>query len=218
MEEVLALDLENWAPAGRPGMLGLQRSSKDKMPSVIEEIGNIVLQNSSVHFMGRDHKSAESNIKKAKATENAIALDYLLIEKKMVSEFYPNQSENFRIITDTVIGMNDFMFRVGQEIRAASMPSIQLIGNDYGTYKTKQDLVLKIETILDRSYQGELKPLFFVKSLMDIIGEDNNKDNYQILLYNAPEDAIVLNRDVSLFNAMSGTQVKILKTKKEQET
>jgi hypothetical protein len=214
---VLALDLENWAPDGRPGMLGLQRSSRDKLPEVMSEIGGIILQNSSVHFMGREHGSAENNIKKAKSAANGITLDYLVLEKNMIKDLYPNEKQDFRIFTDTVIGMNDFMFKIGRDIGALSMPSISLIGNDYGMYKTKNDLLLKFESILDRSYKGELKPLFFVKSLMDIIGNDNTKDSYQILLYNAPEDGNVLNRDTRLFNEMSGIQVKVLKTKKEEK-
>jgi hypothetical protein len=217
IQEVLALDLENWKPDGKPGMLGLQRASRDKMPQVVQEIGTIILQNSSVHFMGRDHKSSVENVKKAKAAVNGIAIDYLVLEKNMLKQFYPNQTSDFRIFTDTVIGMNDFMFKIGKDIGAMSMPSVSLIGNDYGSYKTKEDLVYKLEAVLDRSYKGELKPMFFVKSLMDIIGEDNSKDNYQILLYNAPEDDNVLNRDTRLFNEMSGIQVKVLKTKKEEK-
>jgi hypothetical protein len=207
-KEALALDLENWNPATVNSIKGLVNQSKAKLPNLINDIGSIILANSKVTFVERNNPTSPELIKQSKSKENSLAIDYLTIEKGMVKRFYQDQKEGFRIITDTTGGMNEYMFAVGREIGAESMPSIQISATDHGTYKTKEDIILKFETILEKSYKGELKPMVFVRTLMGLIGEDNSKDYFDILIYNAPVGE-TLNRDLKMFQDMSGLKPNV---------
>ena len=201
--EVINLDLENWNPATINSIKGLVNQSKAKIPYLVNEIGATILANSKVTFVDRHNPLSPTLIKQARAKNSSLVIDYLTIEKGMVKRFYSDQTEGFRIITDTSLGMNDYMFSVGKEIGAESMPSIQISGTDHGTYKTKEDVILKFESILEKTYKGDIKPMVFVRTLMGLIGENNSKDSFDVLIYNAPVGE-TLDRDLALFQQMSG--------------
>ncbi len=202
-KDAIGLDLENWNPATLNSIKGLVNQSKAKLPYLINEIGGIILANSTVTFVERNNITSPTLIKDSKSKSNGLSIDYLTIEKGMVKRFYQDKKEDFRIITDLTVGMNDYMFAVGREINAESMPSVQISANDHGTYKTKEDIILKFENILEKSYKGEIKPMVFARTLMSMIGEDNSKDSFDVLIYNAPVGD-TLTRDLKLFEEMTG--------------
>lgn len=204
LQSVLALDTTNWDPRTLPGIEGRKNAAKIEIEGVKLNLARSILLNSRITTVIRDYEGTGQLVAAAKTNlAKNILLDYLSLEKGMYREIFGNKEGNVTFNTEIVNRMNMLLIDVGDKIGAVSMPALSASSTQYGTLKTRQEMIERMESVIEKTLDYELKDLFLGAILQDQVLERLDQGSLNILLVNAPAGF------VSVASTFAGSQVVV---------
>jgi len=167
-------------------MQGRQNAAKIRVEEIESSLGYYILKNSAVVLLMRDYAESGTVIESAKKNPSAnIVLDALMIEKKMFQQVFGNQrTQVYTYNSDVVNRMNILMSEIGMKIEALSLPIIMAEAKYFGTTKSREEMILRMERVLYETYHDELKLHFFRSLIMDEIATRFDRDAVNIVIAN----------------------------------
>ena len=174
------------------------------LPQVIEEVLTdsrtlVILDNVSKKLDGLNDR------------EDAIVLDYLAYEKKMVDIIFPKNKDTFAFNGSVVERLNVLKLdHFERKVNVVQMPPISIKSTSYGVLKTREAAVQKVADWLRASYDTELKTILLRHELYEGTKKKLDFDALTVIVYNVPSWA-----SQSLYN-MTGKTVILSDTGEEQ--
>ena len=148
-QSLVEMNLDNWDPRTKPGMEGKQGRARQEIDGLKVDITAKVLTNSTTVLVLRDVSITPDIVAEArKLPQNVIILDFLSLEKGMLTQIYGKNPTNLPFNTTTISQMNNLMIDVGDKMQVLSMPTITADAKMYGTASSKEALISKMEKSL----------------------------------------------------------------------
>lgn len=183
---ILALDTTNWDPRTLPGIEGRKNSAKIEIEGVKMNLAQAVLLNSQINILLRDYEGTDQLVAAAKTDLGKnILLDYLSLEKGMYREIF-GAKEGGSFNSEIINRMNMLLISVGDKIGAISFPALSANSTQYGTVKTRQAMIEKMEQALESTFNYELKDLFLASIIKDQVLERLGQGSLNLVLVNTP--------------------------------
>ena len=166
-------------------MLGRQNAGRVRLEEVEKDLGYYILKNSTSLLLMRDYSQTSDVVESAKKNTDAnIVLDALMLEKKLFKNIWGDKSPALTYNTEVVNRINIMMSEVGMKIEALSLPTLVGDAKYYGTVRTREEMISRLEAVLYDTYGDELKRHFFRSIIMDEISNRVNRDSVNIVLIN----------------------------------
>lgn len=166
-------------------MQGRQNAAKIRVEEIRNDLGYYILKNSAVLIVMRDFEGTQAVIESAKKNPDAnIILDALTLEKKIFRQIWNDKATAYTYNSEVVNRINILMSEVGQKIGALSMDTLIGDGKYYGTLRTREAMVDRIERALADTYGDELKLHFFRAMITDEINARLHRDAVNVIFVN----------------------------------
>lgn len=166
-------------------MQGRQNAAKIRVEEIRNDLGYYILKNSAVLIVMRDFEGTQAVIESAKKNPDAnIILDALTLEKKIFRQIWNDKATAYTYNSEVVNRINILMSEVGQKIGALSMDTLIGDGKYYGTLRTREAMVDRIERALHDTYGDELKLHFFRSMITDEINARLHRDAVNVIFVN----------------------------------
>ena len=203
LNEILSLDLTNWDMKTKSGMQGRQNAARVRIDEVRNDLGYFILKNSVTVLLMRDYAETGAVIDSARKNPDAnIVLDALMIEKKLFKQLFEEKATAYTYNTQIVNHINVLMSEIGMKIGATTMDIVRPDAKWYGTLRTREAMIARLEEVLYETYQDELKKAFFASIIVDEVFKRTHRDSVNVVIAN------VVPNMVRAFSSFAGsTQV-----------
>jgi hypothetical protein len=174
------------------------------LPQVIEEILTdsrtlVILDNVTKKLDGLNDR------------EDAIVLDFMEFEKKMVNIIFPKNKDSFAFNGAVTDRLNTLLYdHFVKKVNVISMPYLMVKSTNYGTVKTRDAATKKMCDWLRIGYDSEMKSILLRHELYEATKKKLDFDSLTVIVYNVPPWA-----SQSLYN-MTGKTVILSGTGEEQ--
>jgi len=208
LNEILSLDTENWDPRTKPGIVGKQNAAKKEQSVLKIKLSNEILANSRTILLMRDFEKTKEIIISAKKNPNSnILLDALEIERNLFEELFSEKTHTrngYTINSDLISRLNILLAAIGRNLGALSMPPVKADASMMGTFTSPKAVIERLETLLTKTFGGELKSLYFGAAVGNGIMGRTDQDSVTVLVVNVtPENAPAFRgftKDVSVYS------------------
>jgi hypothetical protein len=189
LKEIVSLDLTNWDVRTKSGMEGKQNSSKLRMENLEALMATELLKNSITTLVDRNYDGAKELVDAAKSSPKTdVVLDYLSVEKGMFKAIFGEKATTFTMNSHVINSMNTLMMDVGRQINAEEMPMMYAGSNLYGSLNTRQEMIERMEKVVEAAYGVELKQLFLGSLIKEAALDRVDQDFINILIVNVPKE------------------------------
>lgn len=185
LQQLANMDIHNWEPSTKPGIEGRKNKAKAEIEEVSPKLVRAILSNSQTFLVTRDFEGTGEVVKEAaKNAETTILLDFLSTEKWMFSQIFDKKVTNFTFNSDTINKINVLLFDIGNRLDVMSMPSVDVNARRFGTLKSREEMIERIEEALIFAFNDELKKSIIQLDLKEAVLKKLNLDSVTVIIIN----------------------------------
>lgn len=235
LKSIIDTDLNDWNPATVKSMVSQQNNASRDLPGVLYELTQAVANN-SLTIKLNESVNKRLDLIEALATkqgDNVVTIDFYSLEKRLLDRCSINvKNEFYEFNTEFVQKVNRELYFVMSDLAIQSLPIFQTPANTLGGVNGYTTSLKKLESMLVKNYDQELKNHYINKDLMDAVKDKYQYDKVIILLTNVPdnvsndvkvsnrsltvsmnkiEDAIIVNDDTTLDSLLKSIKNKVNK-------
>jgi hypothetical protein len=204
LNKFIDVNLENWDPNTKAGMLGKKRSSETKIMQVKNDLAAEVL-GASVGFMIYDtNTNAKAIFEALKVDPSYVFVDYFGLEKRLFNAAFDN-IKGFPFNAFTIDALNrELADVVRNNPDVIHLPSIRPDAKFFAECHSREESIKRINMILSVTYKNMLKGVFLKKEIHKIIYDNTDHNGLKFVFLNVPE-----NVDTQFLGNVSGVEMKL---------
>ena len=184
---------------------GTKNAAKQKVEAMRPQVLGLVLQNSLTVFL-EEGVPSEATDSISDSTSNVQVLDYLSLEKALMSVVYPQSKiKGYNFNSEAISRLNNALIDVRTYISADFIPPISASASQYKVLPDADAALAHLRSVLDRAYGNELRSLYLAKQTNDLVEKLLLEyDKFVFFVVNT-------NMDQSDINNLTGRSVRITK-------
>ena len=163
------IELDSLDSKTRYSVEGVVNAAKQKLPELKNKLLLMVLTDSTTIYVPSNVNIDDALKEVIQSNTNVIELDFLELEKRLLSEVYPQDKiKGYAFNGSTISRLNNAIVDIRTVIGASFIAPITASATEYKVLNSENEALMHLQQILLRAYDTQLKSLYLAKQMHNI--------------------------------------------------